>query len=211
MTFLDRIKQVLRTRRPPTRVRTLPDPARVNLADREIHDEHFMRLPEWSSYTPAPPVWQLPSIEEQRLWIDGLVESHAERGGLDGLVPDLLDRPIHHEMEELRQKLEDAHTQAKYTAQTLWEQAKRAQAQAGLELFDLRERLATAEQGYTAAYTVLTGSPPARAVPPAAVEPTCITTQVAPSAGAMTTGEASRVALADSSDEDEITPLHLAR
>lgn len=168
MTILDRIKQRLRLHPRSAQSRALPDPAQVSLADSEMHDVHFMRLPEWSSYTSAPPMWQLSDIEQQRLWIDGLIESHAERGGLDGLVPDLLDRPIRHEMDELRHRLDDAHTQAAHTAQTLWEQAKRAQAQAAVELSALREALAKAEQGYAAAYLALTGEAPARAGAPTA-------------------------------------------
>lgn len=211
MTIRDRIKKILGSDRQPPQSRTLPDPARVNLADREVHDRYFLRLAEWSSYTPAPPMWQLPDIEEQRLWIDGLIESHAERGGLDGLVPDLLDRPIHHEMAELRHKLDDAHTQAIYTAQTLWEQAKRAQAQAGVELSDLRQRAAIAEQGYAAAYSLLTGEPPASASTPMAAEPTCITTRVAPTVELPATPGATDATFLELSVKGEAAPLHLAR
>lgn len=180
MNLFERIKRRLSPRPVPIAPRTLPEPARVNLSEREVHDEHFVRLPEWSTYTPAPPVWQLPDLDEQRRWVDQLVAAHAERGGLDGLVPDLLDRLIHHEMDEVRQTIEEAHTQATYQAQTMWEQAKLAQVRAAVELRDARSRFADADEGYIVAYTVLTGAPPARRVVALSVEPTCIATQVAP-------------------------------
>ncbi len=160
--------------------RTLPEPARVNLADQEVHDEHFVRLPEWSSYTPAPPVWQMPDAGAQRARIEALVAQHAQRGTLDGLVPDLLDREIHHEMEEVRTALDGAHTEAQAAAQRMWEQAKLAQVAAGREVANARERLSEAEDGYAHAYLILTGRMPARRAEPITVAPASITTEVAP-------------------------------
>lgn len=218
MNLFDRIKRRFSRQSAPMapHIRTLPEPTRVNLAEREVHGGHFDHLPEWSTYTPAPPAWQLADIEEQSLWIDRLVAAHAERGGLDGLVPDLLDRLIHHRVDGTRQTIEDAHTQAKVVSRNLWEQAKQAQVEAASELFDLRQRLADAEEGYLAAYTVLTGAPPKRQPIVLDLAPVCITTQVAPTEvlaepEAPTPGDPSDGDRSDTDPETDLPPLQLAR
>ena len=103
MSLLSWLKGLRRRPEPPRfHERALPEPTRVNLADAQVETDFFVRLPEWSSYGPNRAAWELPDQSGQEARYQQLIQEHAERGGLDGLVPDLMDRLIHEEMDELR-------------------------------------------------------------------------------------------------------------
>ncbi len=180
MSILSWLKGQRRRPEPPrSRERALPEPTRVNLADEQIETDFFVRLPEWSSYGPNRVVWELPDQAIQEARYQQLIQEHAERGGLDGLVPDLMDRLIHEEMDELRRRVDQAHEDAVGMLDYFHEQAKLAQTRLSFLVQDRRGRLAVAEQGYATAYEELTGE--AIAVPdrqPVGVAPILIPTRV---------------------------------
>ena len=165
MTFLDRLRRRL-TRQPATpQPRTLSGPSRVNLADHTVHDDHVVHLKDWSSFAPPLPAWELPPADQQREWVERLIAAHAASGDLDGLVPDLVDRPIHDEMDELRQIVRDSHTQALNVEQFLVEQARAAESRVRAELAAWRAVYSEHTQGYDRAYVKLTGQQPRRDIP----------------------------------------------
>jgi hypothetical protein len=146
----------------PNPPRTLPKPVRVNLADIQRHDGHFVVVPEWSSLSPAPPRWEIPSAGPQVAWIDDLVAAHARAGTLDGLVPDLLDRAIAFTMDELRAQIDEAHVEGERLIQRLSEQARMAESALARKIHEQRNALVRAEVGYARAYEELTWElPPA--------------------------------------------------
>ena len=180
MNFFRRLRELISTSNTPEGVvRTLPTPVRARIADHETPGEQFTHIEDWSSFTPAPPSWELPDIAGQLLWIDGIITSHAEQGSLDGFVPDLLDRWIAHERREYREKIESAHTHARWTQQRLYEQAKIAQTTLAVKLIEAREELTEAERGYERAYEFLTWEKPVRAATPRVVNPALIQTEIA--------------------------------
>lgn len=183
MNIFRRLKQLFVRQEPQSSepIRTVPQPTRVRLADHEEGGRHFVRIPDWSSLSPAPPSWQIPALEQERLWIDGIIASHQERGSLDGFVPDLLGRDIHYRIQELECELRAAHQQALDTEQRLYLQAKTSQHAVAVELRDVRGQLARAEQGYARAYQALTWEEPARNLDEVSVEPALIPTRTSES------------------------------
>lgn len=180
MSLMSRLKQLFTRRSPQTPpIRSLPQPTRVHLADHEEHGRRFVRVPEWSSLSPAPPAWQIPDLASQCTWIDDIVASHQDRGSLDGFVPDLLDRGIHHQIREAEREVRAAHHQALYTEHYLYQQAKLAQHELNVELSAARAGLSEAEQGYVRAYEALTWERPAQDLTARAVEPALISNQTA--------------------------------
>lgn len=165
MSILDRLRRRF-TRRPASpQPRTLSGPSRVNLAEHTVHDDHFVHLEDWSSFAPPLPDWELPPAEVQRDWVERMIAAHAASSDLDGLVPDLVDRPIHDDMDELRQVVHDAHTQALNVEQLLFEQAKAAESRVQTELASWRAVYSEHTQGYDRAYAKLTGQQPRRDIP----------------------------------------------
>ena len=182
MSLLSWLKGLRRRPEPPrARERALPEPKRVNLVDAQVETDFFVRLPEWSSYGPNRAAWELPDQAGQEARYQQLIQEHAERGGLDGLVPDLMDRLIHEEMDELRRRVDQAHEDAVGMLDYFHEQAKLAQTRLSFLVQDRRGRLAVAEQGYATAYEELTGE--AVAVPdqqPVGIAPILTPTRVVP-------------------------------
>lgn len=164
--------------------RTLPAPQRVRAADYQTSGEQFHHLIDWSTFTPAPPAWSLPDAAEHYQWIDDEISAHAERGTLDGLVPDLLDRQITGKISECVTEIEAAHVQALRQQQELHEQAKIAQTNLATQLSEVRRALAEAERGYERAYEFLTWEKPVRDLDPISVAPTLIRTEIARAAEA---------------------------
>lgn len=157
MSFLRRIFSRNRPSEPTPSVRSLPDLIRVNMSEREAYPSRFVRLQEWSTLLPTVPNWQIPDVVGQVAAIQARVDEHAREGTLDGFVPDLLDRAIAHEMAELRQQVEGAHTKAVFDIQYLYEQAHIAQRAVALELKQCLADYDRADEGYARAYAALTG------------------------------------------------------
>ena len=172
MSLLSWLKGLRRRPEPPRfHERALPEPTRVNLADEQVETDFFVRLPEWSSYGPNRVAWELPDQARQEARYQQLIQEHAERGGLDGLVPDLMDRLIHEEMDELRRRVDQAHEDAVGVLDYFH----------SFLVQDRRGRLAVAEQGYAMAYEELTGE--TVAVPdqqPVGIAPILTPTRVVP-------------------------------
>lgn len=140
--------------------RTLPEPVRANLRDHERPGEHFFHLDDWSSWRPADPAWQLPDVEVQRSSIAARISQHSTSGDLDGLVPDLLDLEIHHEMNEVRRTIDSSEIAIQRTEQELFEQATIHQHQLSDTLQDRAKELETLYGLYGETYAFLTGRMP---------------------------------------------------
>lgn len=164
---------------PRSSARPLPEPIRGNLRDSEHATEHFTHVSEWDTWQPGDPAWQIPDIGQQVAWITDLVDAHAASGDLDGLVPDLLDREIHHRMDEVREGIDAASVHSRWTEQILFEQAKLNQHELSHKLKERVAALETLQGQYRQAYEFLTGRAPALPTHPLVTRPTLIPTEVA--------------------------------
>ncbi|TRY16874.1 hypothetical protein FOJ82_13455 [Tessaracoccus rhinocerotis] len=183
MSFFSRLRSLFRGQPAPATPRpldrTLPPPTRIALSDVEEDSEHFSHIKDWATLSPGDPAWELPEIGQQFAWISERIQGHADSGGLDGLVPDLMDREIHHEMAELRDKIRSADVQCHKVEARLFEQAKLAQSQVAGKVSQARSDLQTAYAAYTATYETLTGRRPVLPEVPLTVRPILINTEKA--------------------------------
>lgn len=158
-----------RKRKTEPEFRAFPKPIRVQLDDVQLHSDHFVRLPEWSVYRPVPVSWEIPNFAVQRKEIEKRIQRHAKKGTLDGLVPDLLDREIHHRCAEISSRIDAAHEQAVLQLTYYYEQGKLAQTDLTERVKELRKRQARSEREYRRAWLELTGEEPDDPGPRAAV------------------------------------------
>ncbi|HMR49484.1 MAG TPA: hypothetical protein PKE40_09485 [Arachnia sp.] len=159
--------------------RTPAGPVRVDLHDYETPGGHMCHLKDWDTWQPADPASELPAVEGQRQHIDALIQQHDASGTLDGLVPDLLDREIHYAMDEVRRRIDSAHTRNGRTEQHLFEQAKLNQHLLGSQIEERERKLDEVHAIYSAAHEYLTGNRPAPLTHGVAAAPVLIDTQVA--------------------------------
>lgn len=159
-------------------VRTLPRPVRVNLADHSIHTGGFTRYLEWDTYHPVPVSEEIPDLLVQLRSIENRIQSHAEAGTLDGLVPDLLDREIHNHCLEIRARIDAALERNRRQLTEFREQAECARTDLLLRVEELRHHHARSVREYDKAWQELTGEPTAtpkprtaRRIPPTELPP----------------------------------------
>ena len=159
MSFLDWFRRSTKKTEPESRI--MPKPIQVNLSDVSVHTGGFTRFLDWDTYHPIPVSWEIPDLEIQVREIEDRILAHASAGTLDGLVPDLLDREIHHNCAEIRERIDAARERNLRQLTEFREQAECTKADLMLRVEELRRRRARSEREFDKAWQELTGEAPA--------------------------------------------------
>ena len=157
MSLFDRFRKQSKADASEPQQRALPRPARVDLGDILTHDAHFERLLEWAYYGATRPSWEIPSEAEMQERVEAMIDEHAAKGTLDGLVPDLLDRLIQARIDEVKAKVRETHEQALLQLGRFQEQAVVARTEVTEKLAEVHHRQMLAQDEYRDAWEQLTG------------------------------------------------------
>lgn len=168
MSILSRLRRTPKKSEPETRI--MPKPVQVRMSDVSTHTGGFTQILEWDTYHPIPVSFEIPELEVQVREIEKRILAHAAAGALDGLVPDLLDREIHHRCAEIKARIDTARERNLRQLTEFCEQAKRVQADLRMRAEDLRRRRARSQREFDKAWEELTGEAPA--APESAATPT---------------------------------------